>query len=115
MIRTYLPNCIIINNTGLENQGQSESQDIDVVTFEQGDLNQNQQQNHNNYHQYVAKEVCQTFNDHWGYAKDDFNHKSFKDILLTFLTCRRFKSNFLINVGPDMKGNIAAVYQHNLL
>jgi alpha-L-fucosidase len=48
--------------------------------------------------------MCQTMNEHWGYAENDFRYKSLESLIEDFCVCRRFGSNFLLNVGPMGNG-----------
>lgn len=51
-------------------------------------------------------EVPATLNDTWGYNKFDHNWKSPDDILRLLLKINGRGGNYLLNVGPDAKGNI---------
>jgi len=51
-------------------------------------------------------ETCMTLNDHWGYCKRDKNWKWSSDIILKLVDIVSKGGNFLLNVGPDEKGNI---------
>ena len=51
----------------------------------------------------IAGEMCQVLNDHWGYAKEDCNYKSVKELIENLIDCRKFGCNFLLNTG--IKGN----------
>lgn len=97
-IRKYQPNAIIINNTGLSAQGRVGHREIDSVTFERG-----KPCFVDNSDKYRAGEMCQVLNDHWGYAKDDCNYKSVKELIENLIDCRRYNCNFLLNTG--LKGN----------
>ena len=55
---------------------------------------------------YIASEMCQIFGDHWGYSSLDYNFKSLADIIRDYCVCRRFGSNFLMNVGPMANGKL---------
>ena len=79
-IRHYQPEAIIVNNTGLSALGETGNPEIDVVTFEQG---QPTPLDREGMSKYVAAEMCQTMNDHWGYAKQDFHFKSPKELIET--------------------------------
>lgn len=97
-IRKYQPEAMIINNTGLEERGKTGHPEIDSVTFERGKpcfVNSSEK--------HIAGEMCQVMNDHWGYAKDDCNYKSVRELIVNLVDCRRFGCNFLLNTGP--KGN----------
>ena len=93
-IRKYQPTAMIINNTGLSALGKVGHPEIDSVTFERGkpsfvDCSDKKR----------AGEMCQVLNDHWGYAKNDCNYKSIKELLENLVDCRRFNCNFLLNTG----------------
>ena len=49
-------------------------------------------------------ETCMTMNDHWGYNKNDNNWKSSKDLLQKLVDIASQGGNFLLNVGPTVKG-----------
>lgn len=100
-IRKYQPEAMIINNTGLFACGKVGHAEIDSVTFERGapcfvD----------NSDKYRAGEMCQVLNDHWGYAKDDCNYKSIKELIENLVDCRRYNCNFLLNTGLRGNGSV---------
>ncbi|WP_054023590.1 alpha-L-fucosidase [Bacillus sp. FJAT-28004] len=103
MIRRYQPNAMIINNTGLSNQGELGHPELDSVTFEQvcpAPLNRE------GMSKYVTTEMCQTINGHWGYGRSDFNVKSPKELIETLCASRKVGSNYLLNIGPTGSGAI---------
>ena len=102
-IRKYQPDAMIINNTGIRDQGKLGHIEIDSVTFERG---KPRQINLEGSPKYVASEMCEIFANHWGYAKEDFNFKSPADLIRELALCRRFGTNFLMNVGPTEDGTI---------
>ena len=51
-------------------------------------------------------EACVTINDHWGYARDDHNHKSSAQIVRMLVECVSKGGNLLLNVGPTALGEI---------
>ena len=106
-IRKYQPEAIIVNNTGLSAQGKTGHREIDCVTFERGKpftvRNENKP---------IAGEVCQALNDHWGYAKNDLNYKSFKELVESLVDCRKFGCNFLLNIGPEGNGSVRSVERY---
>lgn len=106
MIRFHQPNAMIINNTGLSAQGALGHPELDSVTFERG---KPQPMNMEGAPKYIASEMCQVFNDHWGYAKEDLNYKAPADIIRDLTTCRRYGSNMLMNVGPMADGSIRPI------
>lgn len=97
-IRNYQPDAMIINNTGLNELGKVGHHEIDSVTFERG-----KPCFVDNSDKYRAGEMCQVLNDHWGYAENDCNFKSTKELIENLIDCRKFNCNFLLNTG--LKGN----------
>lgn len=100
-IRKYQPEAMIINNTGLSECGKTGHKEIDSVTFERGkpafvDCSE----------KYVAGEMCQVLNDHWGYAKEDLNYKSVGELIGNLVDCRRYNCNFLLNTGLMGNGGV---------
>jgi glycosyltransferase involved in cell wall biosynthesis len=55
---------------------------------------------------YVASEMCETLNQHWGYTREDFCYKSLADLIEELCDCRRYGANFLLNVGPMANGHL---------
>jgi alpha-L-fucosidase len=51
-------------------------------------------------------ETCMTINDHWGYARDDHNHKSVRQLVQTLVDIASKGGNLLLNVGPTPQGTI---------
>lgn len=103
VIRKHQPDAIIINNTGLEANGAVGRPEIDVVTFEQG---RPTPMNRHGMAKYLAAEMAQTINDHWGCASIDLNCKSLPELIETLCACRKVGANYLLNVGPDAEGEI---------
>lgn len=97
-IRRLQPEAMIINNTGLSECGKVGHPEIDSVTFERG-----KPAFVDNSDKHRAGEMCQVLNDHWGYAKNDCNYKSTKELIENLIDCRRFDCNMLLNTG--LKGN----------
>ena len=102
-IRKHQPDAMIINNTGMSALGALGHIELDSVTFERGKPGPI---NIEGAPKYVASEMCEIFADHWGYAAQDYNYKSLKDIIEEFCVCRRYGSNMLMNVGPMGNGLI---------
>lgn len=102
-IRKYQPEAMIINNTGLSAQGALGHIELDSVTFERG---KPQPLNMEGAPKYVASEMCQVFDEHWGFAREDFNYKSPADMIRDLVICRRYGANFLMNVGPMEDGTL---------
>lgn len=65
LIRTYQPEAMIINNTGMDACGALGHMELDSVTFEQGKPHPI---NLEDSPKYIAREMNRTMNDHWGYA-----------------------------------------------
>jgi alpha-L-fucosidase len=59
-------------------------------------------------------EVCMTLNDHWGYARDDANHKSARFLTQVLARSASVGANFLLNVGPTPEGEILPVHAERL-
>lgn len=100
-IRKYQPESMIINNTGLNALGQTGHKEIDCVTFERGKpcyVDRSKKP--------IAGEMCQVLNDHWGYAKEDCNYKSVKELIENLVDCRKYGCNFLLNTGLRGNGGI---------
>ncbi len=103
MIRSYQPEAMIINNTGLSARGALGHIELDSVTFERG---RPQPLNLETSPKYIASEMCQTLASHWGYAKEDLTYKAPGDIIKDLTICRKCGSNFLLNVGPLGDGSL---------
>lgn len=102
-IRKYQPEAMIINNTGMVGRGKLGHIELDSVTFERG---KPQAINLDDSPKYIASEMCQVFGDHWGYTAKDLNYKSVASIIEDLCVCRRYGSNFLLNVGPMGDGTL---------
>lgn len=105
MIRSHQQDCIIINNSSLSALGAKGHPELDVLTFEQG---RPTARTHREGEKYLAAEMCETINGHWGTARHDFSHKSPAELISTFASCRRYRANFLLNIGPLGSGAIPA-------
>ena len=103
-IRKYQPKAVIINNTGLNARGEVSHAEIDCVTFERG-----KPAKVNMKDKYIAGEMCQVLNDHWGYAKDDCNYKSVKELVSDLCACRRYDCNYLLNLGLLGNGGVKKI------
>jgi len=100
-IRKYQPEAMIINNTGLSELGKVGHKEIDSVTFERG-----KPCFVDNSDKYRAGEMCQVLNDHWGYAENDCNYKSVKELIENLVDCRKYNCNFLLNTGLRGNGSV---------
>ncbi len=103
LIRRHQPEAIIVNNTGLDEQGKLGHPEVDSVTFEQGEPSFRDQ---SAQAKFVAGEMCQTMNNHWGIGTQDFNYKSPAHIIEMLCKCRKVGANYLLNVGPTAQGGI---------
>ena len=77
--------------------------EIDSTTFEQGLPGHIDRRG---WPKYVAGEMCQTMNRHWGYAKHDFNYISPAQVIENLALCRKVGANYLLNIGPEPQGKI---------
>lgn len=111
MIRSHQPQAMIINNTGLDNMGQLGHIELDSVTFERG---KPQPLNLETSPKYIASEMCEVFNAHWGYAEADLFYKSPASLIETLADCRRYGSNLLMNVGPMGSGLLRPIDENCL-
>lgn len=105
-IRKYQPEAIIINNTGLNHRGETGNSQIDAVTFEQGKPTPMKREG---MKKYLATEMCETINDHWGYGKYDLNVKSPKTLIENLCLCRKVGANYLLNVGLIAQGGLEPI------
>lgn len=103
MIRTLQPQAIITNNGGLECPGQIIHKEIDCLEYERQFLRSDRQSSDGKQR---AKEICETLNKHWGYAKADNEYKDVKSLKELFDTCKDNGVNLLLNVGPLPNGKI---------
>lgn len=101
MIHKHQPQAMIINNTGLSEIGKVGHPEIDSVTFERG-----KPTFVDNSDRARAGEMCQVLNDHWGYAEEDCNYKSVKELVENLVDCRRHNCNFLLNTGLRGDGTV---------
>lgn len=51
-------------------------------------------------------ESCMTLNNSWGYHKNDNNWKNANTVIDNLVICASKGGNYLLNVGPDEKGNV---------
>lgn len=105
MIRRYQPEAMIINNTGLGAGGALGNPELDSVTFEQGLPTAPDRRG---WAKYVAGEMCQTMNAHWGIGGKDFDYMSPAQIIGNLAACRKAGANYLLNVGPTATGALPA-------
>lgn len=107
-IRKHQPEAIIINNTGLSKRGEIGNKELDSVTFEQG---RPTPLDRSGMAKYVAAEMCETLNDHWGYGINDLNYKSLPHIIKNLCHCRKVGANYLLNIGPMGSGEIPKIQE----
>ena len=110
MIHRLQPDAMVINNTGLSQQGKTGHPEIDSVTFEQGVPSPMDREG---MPKYIAAEMCHTVNDHWGIGKYDINYKSPAHLIECLCNCRKVGANYLLNIGPEAQGNVNS-YQQEL-
>lgn len=60
-------------------------------------------------------EACMTMNSHWGYARDDRNFKSPRQLVHMLVECVSKGGNLLLNVGPTALGEVQEEAQDALL
>ncbi|GAC1418343.1 MAG: hypothetical protein NVSMB62_10020 [Acidobacteriaceae bacterium] len=51
-------------------------------------------------------EACMTMNDTWGFKSYDMNFKSTETLLRNLIDIASKGGNYLLNIGPDSKGNV---------
>ncbi len=103
MIRRLQPEAMIVNNTGLDARGRVGHPEIDSVTFEQG---RPTPMDRRGMPKYVAAEMCQTMNRHWGIGARDFAYMPPGSVIEHLCACRKVGANYLLNVGPTAEGRI---------
>lgn len=108
-IRKYQPQAIIINNTGLNAEGQAGHPEVDSVTFERGTPCPVRTGG-----KPIAGEVCQGLTDHWGYCKSDICYKTAPPILELLTDCRKYGHNLLLNTGLRGDGSVTPLERETL-
>jgi len=108
LIRKHQPDAMIVNNTGLSERGMVGHPQIDSVTFEQG---RPTPMDRDGQKKYLAAEMCQTINSHWGHGASDYNYKSLPQLIETLCACRKVGANYLLNIGPDAEGEIPLIQE----
>lgn len=101
VIRRHQPEAIIVNNTGLDAQGKPGNIQLDSVTFEQG---RPEPMNRDGMPKYLAAEMCQTLNDHWGCGGADYNYKSLPELIETLCACGKVGANLPAQHRSRRKG-----------
>jgi alpha-L-fucosidase len=102
MIREFQPEAMIINNSSIGALGAEGHHALDAVTFEQGLPNKSTGRR-------MAKEMCETLASHWGFAANDYAHKSPAQIIETLVSCRGSGANLLLNAGPNADGPLTDI------
>jgi alpha-L-fucosidase len=110
-IRKNQPEAIIVNNTGLGARGALGHPELDSTTFEQGLPTA---PDRTGWPKYLAGEMCETLNAHWGVGASDFHFKSPSTIIEHLCACRKVGANYLLNVGPQADGSIGG-YESEVL
>jgi len=103
MIRELQPDTMIINNTGTGNRGQLGHPEIDSTTYERG---RPEPMDRRGLSKYVAAEMCDTLNQHWGYGANDFDYRSPGEVIENLCACRKAGANYLLNLGPNGAGAV---------
>ena len=111
MIRRLQPEAMIINNTGLSEQGKTSHPEIDSVTFEQG---QATPMNREGMDKYVTAEMCQTMNHHWGVAINDLDYKGPRAMIERLCHARKVGANYLLNIGLNGDGSVPKIMEATL-
>ena len=106
MIHRLQPDAMVINNTGLSEQGKTGHPEIDSITFEQG---QATVMNREGMDKYVAAEMCQTMNRHWGIAVNDLDYKSPRQMIERLCHARKVGANYLLNIGLTGQGGVTKI------
>ena len=106
MIHRLQPDAMVINNTGLSEQGKTGHPEIDSVTFEQGHATV---MNREGMDKYVAAEMCQTMNRHWGIAVNDLDYKSPRQMIERLCHARKVGANYLLNIGLTGQGGVTKI------
>lgn len=108
LIRKYQPHAIIVNNSGLFAQGKSGHKELDSVTFEQG---RPTPMNREGMEKYIAAEMCQPLNNHWGISNYDYHYKPLPELIENFCACRKVGANYLLNISPNGDGSIPKIQE----
>lgn len=102
-IRKHQPEAMIINNTGMSARGVAGHSELDGTTFEQG---LPAGPDRRGWPKYLAGEMCETMNGHWGIGARDFRFKSPAEVIEHLCICRKAGANYLLNIGPEFSGKI---------
>lgn len=103
LIHTLQPDAVVMNN-----RHEQPLPGEDIQGFEQ-DLPGSNTVGFNTTSIYgLPLEVGLTLNDHWGYSRDDHNHKSTRRLIHLLARSASVGANLLLNVGPTPEGEIPA-------
>jgi alpha-L-fucosidase len=105
MIRRHQPEAMIINNSGTGARGVTGHPETDSTTFEQG---LPAMPDRRGWPKYLAGEMCQTLNTHWGISPRDFAYLSPREAIENLCACRKVGANYLLNIGPTAEGALPA-------
>ncbi len=111
LIRRLQPDTIIVNNSSTGALGAEGHPEVDVRTFEQG---RPTRPNRAGKPKWLAAEMCDTINSHWGIGARDLSHKSPAEVIDRICACRRYGANYLMNIGPTAQGALPG-YEAELL
>jgi alpha-L-fucosidase len=103
LIRGLQPEAMLINNSSIGALGKVGHPELDAITFEQG---RPSALDRTGAPKYLAQEMCETMNSHWGIAARDYSHKSPAELIRTLAACRGNGANLLLNVGPLASGRL---------
>jgi len=104
MVRKYQPDIIIDNR--LEGDGTAGSYSLkwgDFVTPEQSIPDESPKEAKGRV---LPWETCLTTNNNWGFNQFDNQWKPAELLIQSLIRCVSMDGNFLLNIGPDPKGNI---------
>jgi alpha-L-fucosidase len=62
--------------------------------------------NQRGWTKYIAAEMCETINEHWGVSGADFMYKSIPYLIESLCACRKVRANYLLNIGLTSEGAI---------
>lgn len=105
MIRELQPDAVIANNFGMENLGRCDGS-VDVAVFERSSISSFDWETAGGLY---AAEMCESLNNHWGYAEDDIDYKPPREIISDICCCRQAGGNLLLNIGPLPNGGIRPI------
>lgn len=110
MVRQYQPDVIIDNR--LEGSGEKNgSITTDTPNYYSGDFASPEmiippKGMRDDRGQLLPWELCATMNNHWGYCYHDHCFKTPETIIRKLVECVSKGGNFILNAGPDARGNI---------